>query len=234
MSDDYRRIAPWYDVLIDPFNRALRPIGFALFKPDRNAQVLEVGCGTGTQLAFYRDRGCRITGIDLSAAMLRAASGRLAGGTLVCQGDAARLPFPDRTFGLVLANLVLHEMDPARASDRGGGHAAGHPATGPDRYHRLPPAAPADAERCRGKPLHTDNRTCRRSTALYELSPVYRRRRHPRTGRPAWVADRSLPTGQRRQYRHLPFAPNAAREKDLKCKRPKASNDDFHSSVAGC
>ena len=113
MSDDYRRIAPWYDVLIDPFNRALRPIGFALFKPDRNAPVLEVGCGTGTQLAFYRDRGCRITGIDLSAAMLRAASGRLTGGTLVCQGDAARLPFPDRTFGLVLATLVLHEVDPA-------------------------------------------------------------------------------------------------------------------------
>jgi len=113
MTDDYRRIAPWYDLLIDPFNRTLRPIGFAVFKPGRNAQVLEVGCGTGTQLAFYRDRGCRITGIDLSAGMLQAASGRLAGGTLVCRGNAARLPFPDQTFDLVLASLVLHEMDPA-------------------------------------------------------------------------------------------------------------------------
>jgi len=111
--DDYRRIAPWYDLLIDPFNRASRPIGFKIFQPNRKARILEIGCGTGTQLAFYRSRGCRITGVDLSAAMLQAARGRLDGDTLVCQGDAALLPYPDAAFDLVLASLVLHEMDPA-------------------------------------------------------------------------------------------------------------------------
>ena len=113
MKDDYHRLAPWYDLLIDPFNRALRPIGFALFQPGRQAKILEIGCGTGTQLAFYRSRGHRTTGIDLSAAMLQAARGRLGGDTLVCRGDAARLPYPDAAFDLVLATLVLHEMDPA-------------------------------------------------------------------------------------------------------------------------
>jgi demethylmenaquinone methyltransferase/2-methoxy-6-polyprenyl-1,4-benzoquinol methylase len=111
--DDYRRIAPWYDRLIDPFNRASRPIGFKIFQANRKARILEIGCGTGTQLAFYRSRGCRITGVDLSAAMLQAARGRLDGDTLVCRGDAALLPYPDAAFDLVLASLVLHEMNPA-------------------------------------------------------------------------------------------------------------------------
>jgi demethylmenaquinone methyltransferase/2-methoxy-6-polyprenyl-1,4-benzoquinol methylase len=113
MKDDYRRIAPCYDLFIDPFNRSLRPIGFTLFQPDRQTRILEIGCGTGTQLAFYRSRGHRTTGIDLSAAMLQAARGRLDGDTLVCRGDATRLPYPDAAFDLVLATLVLHEMDPA-------------------------------------------------------------------------------------------------------------------------
>ncbi len=113
MSDDYRRIAPWYDVLIGPFIRMLRPIGLSLFQPGRNSRILEIGCGTGTQLAFYRSRGGRITGIDLSSAMLQAARARLDRGTLVCRGNAARLPYPEEAFDLVMASLVLHEMDPA-------------------------------------------------------------------------------------------------------------------------
>jgi len=113
MKDDYHRIAPWYDLLIDPFNSALRPIGYALFRPGNKARILEIGCGTGTQLAFYRSRGFRPTGIDLSGRMLQAARRRLDGSTLVCRGDAARLPYPDAAFDLVLACLVLHEMAPA-------------------------------------------------------------------------------------------------------------------------
>ncbi|MGD9332943.1 MAG: methyltransferase domain-containing protein [Desulfobacterales bacterium] len=112
MTDEYQRIAPWYDLLIDPFNRALRPIGLSLFQPAEGARVLEVGCGTGTQLAFYQDQGYRVAGIDLSPAMLQVARGRLAGRSSICRGDAARLPYPDDSFDLVLAALVLHEMAP--------------------------------------------------------------------------------------------------------------------------
>ena len=113
MRDDYGRIAPWYDLLLDRFNRDLRGIGFNLFHPAERTAVLEVGCGTGKQLAFYRAHGCRVTGIDLSPGMLQVARPRLDGRGLVCRGDAARMPFPDGAFDLVLATLVLHEMDPA-------------------------------------------------------------------------------------------------------------------------
>jgi ubiquinone/menaquinone biosynthesis C-methylase UbiE len=113
MNDEYGRIAAWYDRVIDPFNRALRPIGCKLFQPEPEAKILEVGCGTGTQMAFYRSRGCLITGIDLSPAMLGVARVRLDDGTLVCRGDGSRLPYRQGAFDMVLAALVLHEMDPA-------------------------------------------------------------------------------------------------------------------------
>ena len=110
--DDYRRIASWYDLLLDPFIRSLRPRGFNIFLTAEGMRVLEVGCGTGTQLAYYRQRGCRVAGIDLSDAMLRVAHARFGQPAFVCQADAVRLPFPDGVFHRVLASLVLHEMAP--------------------------------------------------------------------------------------------------------------------------
>jgi hypothetical protein len=47
MTDAYRRIAPWYDRLLDPFIRSWRARGLDLFNPGKGAAVLEVGCGTG-------------------------------------------------------------------------------------------------------------------------------------------------------------------------------------------
>lgn len=113
MQDDYRRIAPWYDRLLGPFIRSWRATGLARLHPGEGAVVLEVGCGTGAQLAFYRAHGCRVTGIDMSPAMLGVARSRLGNRTMICQGDGARLPYPDGAFDLVLATLVLHEIDPA-------------------------------------------------------------------------------------------------------------------------
>lgn len=111
--DDYGRIAPWYDLLPGAFIRTLPPRGFQHFRAAAGMRVLEVGCGTGLQLGFYRAQGCRATGVDLSAGMLRVARARLDPATLVCRADAARLPYPNGVFHRVLATLVLHEMAPA-------------------------------------------------------------------------------------------------------------------------
>jgi 2-polyprenyl-3-methyl-5-hydroxy-6-metoxy-1,4-benzoquinol methylase len=47
--------------------------GLKMFPPREGMQVLDVGCGTGLQLAGYRQAGCRVTGIDASPAMLQVA-----------------------------------------------------------------------------------------------------------------------------------------------------------------
>ncbi len=116
MTDAYRRIAPWYDRLLDPFIRSWRARGRDLFNPEKGAAVLEVGCGTGALLAYYRAHGYRTTGIDMSSAMLGVARARLGDRPRICRGDGARLPYPDGSFDLVLASLVLHEIEPGTRS----------------------------------------------------------------------------------------------------------------------
>lgn len=56
--------------------------------PDRpDCQILDLGCGTGLELAFYyaRNPGAAVTGIDLSEGML----------------DTLRQKFPDKTLNLI-------------------------------------------------------------------------------------------------------------------------------------
>ncbi len=75
------------------------------------AEVLELGIGTGRIALPVVAAGCRVTGIDVSAAMLselQAASvGSITRPSLV-RGDISRLPFSDCCFDAVTAVHVLH------------------------------------------------------------------------------------------------------------------------------
>ncbi|MCQ8240913.1 class I SAM-dependent methyltransferase [Acetobacteraceae bacterium KSS12] len=73
-------------------------------------RVLEVGVGTGLALPHY-DVGKRITGIDLSTAMLerarrRAARLRLANVDALMEMDAEETVFPDASFDVAVAMFV--------------------------------------------------------------------------------------------------------------------------------
>lgn len=78
----------------------------------RPRRVLDVGAATGRASAELarRYRGCRVVSLDLSPARLAAARrsrGRFFARRDEVAGDAARLPFRDRVFDLVFANLLL-------------------------------------------------------------------------------------------------------------------------------
>ena len=107
---DYRFAARCYDTIFEPLNSGLRAIGLKLHPPRSEMAVLDIGCGTGLQLALYQRRGCRVCGIDASAAMLERARSRLGEGAELHLGDATQAPYEDRSFDLVLAMLVLHEI----------------------------------------------------------------------------------------------------------------------------
>ncbi|MBL0715539.1 MAG: class I SAM-dependent methyltransferase [Desulfosarcina sp.] len=109
-SDPYRWLSKVYDPLVEPFNATLRNIGFNMVPLEKGMRVLEVGCGTGTNLQMYHQAGCDVFGIDPSPAMLRVAHRKLGPEAHLHQGDAARMPYPDDTFDLGLAMLTLHEM----------------------------------------------------------------------------------------------------------------------------
>jgi len=77
----------------------------------RPRRLLDAGAATGRASAALvrRYRGCRVVSLDVSPARLAAARrghGRFARRDEVA-GDAARLPFHDRVFDMVFANLLL-------------------------------------------------------------------------------------------------------------------------------
>jgi ubiquinone/menaquinone biosynthesis C-methylase UbiE len=71
-------------------------------------QILELGCGTGRVALPLARHGSRVVGIDRSASMLARARMRVRRAKLqrriqLIRGDIRRLPFPDRSFPLVMA-----------------------------------------------------------------------------------------------------------------------------------
>jgi SAM-dependent methyltransferase len=84
--------------------------------PARPADVLDLGCGTGSLALLAAEQGHRVTGVDSSPAMVERARAKLAGRDAVFLiGDAAAPPVGERLFDTVLVRHVLWTLpDPAR------------------------------------------------------------------------------------------------------------------------
>ncbi|MFZ0842034.1 MAG: class I SAM-dependent methyltransferase [Xanthobacteraceae bacterium] len=105
----YQRIAPLYDLLDLPFEyrryRQLRPLLFA----GMSGLILDAGVGTGRNLPFYPS-GAKVTGIDLSAAMLARARQRLGQARAAVElreMDVTHLDFPDQHFDSAVATFLF-------------------------------------------------------------------------------------------------------------------------------
>jgi SAM-dependent methyltransferase len=84
--------------------------------PVRASDVLDLGCGTGSLSLLAAEQGHRVTGVDLSPAMIERARAKLAGRAAVfLVGDAAAPPVGEERFDVVLVRHVLWALpDPAR------------------------------------------------------------------------------------------------------------------------
>ena len=73
----------------------------------RKARVLDLGCGSGRDLAVFTRMGHWVAGLDLSMGMLLEAARRAPGNYL--QGDMTRLPFAPASFdGVWVSASLLH------------------------------------------------------------------------------------------------------------------------------
>lgn len=108
--DAYRKSAKNYDKFVEPLNAALRQIAMKLYPPREDLKVLEVGCGTGTNLELYHNAGCHVHGIDTSPAMIEQAKNKLGDRAELTLGSAAEMHYPENSFDLVICMLTLHEM----------------------------------------------------------------------------------------------------------------------------
>jgi SAM-dependent methyltransferase len=76
----------------------------------KDAPILDVGTGTGSNLAVLRELGyTAVKGVDSSIEALHYC--REKGFDNVTLGDICNLPFPDSTFGLILATDVIEHID---------------------------------------------------------------------------------------------------------------------------
>lgn len=105
----YQRISPFYNVMEILPERRYISWREELWSLVKGPEVLEVGVGTGKNIAFYPD-GVKVTGVDLTQGMLEQARNRAAilkrDATLLL-GDAQSLEFPDATFDTVIATFVF-------------------------------------------------------------------------------------------------------------------------------
>ena len=110
----YQRIAPFYDLLDLPFERAryrhIRP----LLWHDLSGRILDAGVGTGRNIACY-PKGAAVTGIDNSPAMLTRAERRrraLGIDATLRLMDATALDLPDASFDAAVATFLFCVLPP--------------------------------------------------------------------------------------------------------------------------
>jgi len=116
----WERLAPRYDEKIRLSERLLLAGGREWVCARVTGDVLEVSIGTGRNLPLYPP-GVRLTGIDVSAAMLELARRRSAELGITADlriGDAQALELPDSSFDTVVCTLALCSIPDARAAVR--------------------------------------------------------------------------------------------------------------------
>src|SRR5215218_4240679 len=81
-----------------------------------NSAVLDVGCAGGYLGETLTEKGCRVCGLDRNADAIRSARIHYEEARLIDLESAASLPWPERSFDVLLAADVLeHLRDPSTA-----------------------------------------------------------------------------------------------------------------------
>lgn len=73
--------------------------------------ILELGCGTGHWSEFLSSKGFKVIALDISEAMLSKARLKDIKNVEFRKADAAALPFPDESFGMVVSITMLEFVD---------------------------------------------------------------------------------------------------------------------------
>ena len=105
MAYDFDTIAKHYDrmnhLMTLGMDRRWRRHAVRRLALAAGGEVLDVACGTGDMVVVLQKQGARVTGVDLSEAMLALARRKVGAGATLRQGDAEALPFEEALFDAV-------------------------------------------------------------------------------------------------------------------------------------
>ena len=86
-----------------------------LIQPQIGQSVLDIGCGTGHNLAFFKELGLKAAGIDVSKPMLDIAAKRLGTDVELYWGQAEELPFDNGSFDIsTLITVLEFALEPTK------------------------------------------------------------------------------------------------------------------------
>jgi len=144
MRAQFDRLAPSWDAMRRPDAFAALERGLdAVEEPPK--RVLDLGTGTGSAAFVVARRfpEAQVVGVDLAEAMLAQARGNtppeLAGRVRFEAADAARLPFEDEAFDLVVLSNMIPFFDELARLVSPGGHVLFAFSGGPDTPIWVPP-----------------------------------------------------------------------------------------------
>jgi 2-polyprenyl-3-methyl-5-hydroxy-6-metoxy-1,4-benzoquinol methylase len=110
---------PTRELFLDQYfhsQKIYRYIEKFLLKNFKDMFVLEVGCGAGGILAYFRDRGCQIFGIDLDEDCIR--YGRKNYNLNLCAGTLDEYKFERSPDIIILSHVLEHLLEPRKVLNR--------------------------------------------------------------------------------------------------------------------
>lgn len=109
----------WFQTPIGHYiDRREKELILDLLAPKEGERLLDVGCGTGGHLLFFKREGCNVTGLEPSPHMLDIARKKLGQRAEFHMGKAEDLPFSDNEFDIVTMITSLEFTDdPQKAID---------------------------------------------------------------------------------------------------------------------
>ncbi len=96
-----------------------REVVYEYLKPTPGMDILDIGCGTGIYCLELAQLGAKVTGIDVSEAMLAKARAKAERQGLKIQflrADARKLPFKDESFDAVISVTALEFVPDLRGA----------------------------------------------------------------------------------------------------------------------
>lgn len=116
---DKEKIITFFDAMAESWDknqeRNEKAIDFILTQGgiSKDVKVLDVACGTGILFPDYISRGAKVTGVDISAEMLRVAKEKFPDTELVC-ADAEGYTFEEKYDAVMIYNAFPHFPEPEK------------------------------------------------------------------------------------------------------------------------